>query len=286
MSSRFIPECAKIDAGQIKRFVNLVSTVDRLLVLTGAGISTESGIPDYRSPKIGLYERSNHRPMMHQDFMKSAASRRRYWARNFLAWPNFSKAVCNETHLTLAKWEASDRFTWLITQNVDGLHTKAGSAMLSELHGCGHRVRCMSCHSIISRQDYQISLAAANPHWTTKEGPGELKPDGDIHIEPGAEEDFKVVSCQNCGGIMKTDVIFFGDNVPLKMVETCYEKLDQSDGILVLGSSLEVMSGYRFVYYMNIQKKPIFIVNIGSTRADDLATAKIEAKASEIVKAI
>ncbi|CAD6187340.1 unnamed protein product [Caenorhabditis auriculariae] len=278
MSSRFVPMSKTVDKSKINHFVSELGCIDRLLVLTGAGVSTESGIPDYRSHKVGLYERTNHRPIQHSEFMKSESIRQRYWARNFLAWPNFSQAPCNVTHKAVARWERSSRFVWLITQNVDGLHSKAGSEMITELHGSGHFVRCMSCEYRIPRNDFQVQLASLNPQWLQQHTkPGELAPDGD---------GFVVAPCMECGGVMKTDVIFFGDNVPRKIVDFCYEKVEECDGILVLGSSLTVMSGYRFVYQASLQGRPIFIANIGPTRADHLATMKIECKLSQLVEKI
>ncbi|CAJ0945328.1 unnamed protein product, partial [Mesorhabditis belari] len=283
----FIPAHKAINEGSIDLLLKTLSQIDKLVVLTGAGISTESGIPDYRSPKVGAYARSNHRPMYLQEFLKSHHARQRFWARNFLAWPRFRDAHPNVTHQTIASWERSDRFHWLITQNVDGLHAKAGSERMTELHGCGHRVKCFECKNVIDREELQERLTELNPKWTSKMSPGEIRPDGDIQIEADAEKEFKLANCEECNGILKTDVIFFGENVPLCDVQQCHKKIDECDGVLVLGSSLQVMSGYRFAHQAVMNRKiPLIVVNIGPTRVDKIATLKIEGKCSDVIARI
>lgn len=284
---RFVPECIAPGKEVVNKFLDVLHGIDRLVVLTGAGISTESGIPDYRSEKVGQYARTDHRPIEHQDFMRSEKWRRRYWARNTVAWPRFSSSKPNATHYAIASWEASDKFTWLITQNVDGLHSRAGSTMVTELHGCGHRVKCMNCERLYPREEVQKWIMEANPDWMVTEI-GELAPDGDVPISEHAVDTFQLPHCPHCGpdSILKTDVVFFGDYVPAEAVDLCYEKVEESDGMLILGSSLTVMSGYRFVYHASLRGIPILIVNIGPTRADDIATVKISAKCSDIVKLI
>uniref|UniRef100_A0A1I7Z6Q7 NAD-dependent protein deacylase n=1 Tax=Steinernema glaseri TaxID=37863 RepID=A0A1I7Z6Q7_9BILA len=284
---RFVPKFAPVPKKDVARFLDELAGINKLLVLTGAGLSTESGIPDYRSAEVGQYARTNHRPITHQEFFASEDKRRRYWSRNYVAWPRFSSAPCNDAHYSLASWERSDRFLWLITQNVDGLHTQAGSEMVTELHGCGRQVVCHSCYNKYSRHDVQEWIKKANPDWTIREI-GELAPDGDVEIPDSALETFKVPHCPTCGpgSILKTDVVFFGDNVRRDVVDFCYQKVDESDGLLVLGSSLTVMSGYRFVYQASLRRIPILIVNIGPTRGDHLATVKLSAKCSDIVKMI
>ncbi|CAI5454052.1 unnamed protein product [Caenorhabditis angaria] len=282
--SKFVPKSGIVNKQLVKKFANQLGNHEKLLVITGAGISTESGIPDYRSEGVGLYARSNHRPIIHSNFMKSADVRQRYWARNFLAWPNFSQAKCNSNHYEVANWELSDRFTWLITQNVDGLHLKAGSKMVTELHGSGSYVRCMECDYVEHRDDLQKRMLEKNAQFMEKyTNPGEMAPDGDVMIEAGAEKEFVVCNCPECSGIIKTDVVFFGDFVPRTIVDFCHEKVDECDAILVLGSSLSVMSSYRFVHQANLQNKPIYIVNIGPTRADKIATMKLDFKISDVI---
>lgn len=287
MAQKYVPEAAELCQKSLKKFVSMVGSVEKLLVITGAGISTESvpGIPDYRSKDVGLYARISHKPIYHQDYMRSNRCRQRYWSRNFLAWPRFGQAAPNVNHYALSKWEASDRFLWLITQNVDGLHLKAGSSKVTELHGDALHVNCTTCGYIESRQTYQEKLDKANPGFKeTHVAPGEIAPDGDIILPLGTEIGFKIPECPCCGGLMKTAVTFFGDNVPMEKVNFCYEKVEECDGILSLGTSLAVLSGFRFVHHANLQKKPVFIVNIGPTRADHMATMKLDYKISDVLK--
>ncbi|KJH51988.1 transcriptional regulator, Sir2 family [Dictyocaulus viviparus] len=274
---RFVPAYKIPDSDMVKKFIDKVAAIDRLLVLTGAGI------PDYRSEKTGLFARSNHRPITIQEFMACESARKRYWCRNFLAWPTFSRAICNKAHLAIASWERSEKFVWLITQNIDALHTKAGSTLLSELHGCGHRVKCMECGDVTGRAEHQSRLQKLNAEWSKINLPGEIAPDGDVEIEEGVHESFVLPSCSKCGGILKTDVVFFGDNVAQDMVDLCYEKIDECSGVLVLGSSLTVNSGFRFPYCASLQGKPVLIVNIGPTRADNFAEMRISAPVTEII---
>lgn len=287
MAQKFVPEAAELCENSLKKFISLIGTVDKLLVISGAGISTESvpGIPDYRSKDVGLYARIAHKPIYFQDYMRSNRCRQRYWSRNFLAWPRFGQAAPNINHYALSKWEASDRFQWLITQNVDGLHLKAGSKMVTELHGSALQVKCTTCDYIESRQTYQDRLDYANPGFKEEHvAPGELAPDGDIILPLGTEKGFQIPECPSCGGLMKTDVTFFGENVNMDKVNFCYEKVNECDGILSLGTSLAVLSGFRFIHHANMKKKPIFIVNIGPTRADHMATMKLDYKISDVLK--
>uniref|UniRef100_A0A8R1DNH8 NAD-dependent protein deacylase n=1 Tax=Caenorhabditis japonica TaxID=281687 RepID=A0A8R1DNH8_CAEJA len=287
MLQKYVPQAGEICEKTLKSFVSQIGSVEKLLVLTGAGMSTESGIPDYRSKDVGLYARIAHKPIYHQEFMKSERCRQRYWSRNYLAWPKFGSAAPNINHYSLAKWEASDRFLWLITQNVDGLHLKAGSKMVTELHGSALQVICTNCEYREMREDYQYRLDKANPGFREQHvAPGEIAPDGDVSLPVGTEKGFKIPECPDCGGIMKTDVTFFGDNVSMSKVNSCYEKVDECDGILALGSSLAVLSGYRFVYHAHLQNKPVFIVNIGPTRADHMATMKLDVKLSDVLNKI
>ncbi|MFH4982668.1 hypothetical protein AB6A40_009377 [Gnathostoma spinigerum] len=282
--SRFVPESIVPSKSILKKMSDVLMGVDRFVVLTGAGVSTESGIPDYRSAKVGQYARSGYKPVEFADFMSSERWRQRYWARNYVAWPRFSSAECNINHRTIAKWEQSDRFVWLITQNVDGLHLRAGSKLVTELHGSGHRVKCMSCGAIFPRTEVQQWIRDLNKDWLVTEI-GEMAPDGDVPIPEKAVSSFQLPHCPNCGpgSILKTDVVFFGDIIPEADIFTCYDKIDESDGMIVLGSSLAVMSGYRFVQYAASRDMPIIIVNIGPTRADHLATVKIAAKCSDVI---
>lgn len=282
---RYVPECSQPSKESIKEFLDVLRAMKHLVVVTGAGISTESGIPDYRSPKVGQYARTDYRPILHQEFMNSLAARKRYWTRNYVAWPRFSASQPNEIHKAVADWERSERFSWLITQNVDGLHSAAGSKMLSELHGCARRVVCMQCSAVYERGTVQEWMQKANPNWCVEEI-GELAPDGDCDIPDKAMANFVLPSCPQCGpkSILKTDVVFFGEFIHPAIHDQCSRVVDRGDGLLVLGSSLTVLSGYRYVEQAYQRSKPILIVNIGPTEADDLATVKISAKCSDIIK--
>ncbi|KAE9549509.1 hypothetical protein FO519_007273 [Halicephalobus sp. NKZ332] len=285
MISRFIPKSLPVSPEKLKEFTSVLKSLDKILVMTGAGISTESGIPDYRSKGIGIYSRNKNRPMTIQEFLGSERNRRRYWARNYVAWPYFNSAKCNETHFKLAEWENDDRFLWLITQNVDRLHSEAGSKKVTELHGCSKVVECLGCKDIFDRSTVQEWFMNLNSNWTIDKI-GEMRPDGDVEISDSALDSFRIPDCPNCGhgSILKTKVVFFGDNVSRKVVNHCYQMTDECEGLLVLGSSLTVMSGYRFVHQAHLRGVPILIVNIGPTRGDEFATVKLDAKCTEIMK--
>ncbi|SFU53720.1 NAD-dependent protein deacetylase [Halomonas korlensis] len=256
--------------------VDFVAQFPRLAVLTGAGISTASGIPDYRDAS-GDWKRSP--PMQHQQFMASQASRQRYWARALVGFRALQDARPNAAHHSLAKLEASGRVMGVITQNVDGLHQRAGSRNVIDLHGRADVVRCMSCRAKRMRHDLHAELMDRNPHWSTR---GALAgPDGDADLETDFSG-FEVPSCSRCGdGIYKPDVVFFGDSVPRSSVERAFALLEASDALLVVGSSLMVFSGFRFARAAAKQGKPIACLNLGRTRADTLYTVKVSAPAEE-----
>lgn len=277
----FVPPHSPANEDDIDKFKEFIHNSKRLLVITGAGISTESGIPDYRSEGVGLYARSSNRPVQYQDFVKKADIRQRYWARNFVGWPMFSSVLPNKTHKILSDWEREDSLHWLVTQNVDALHYKAGSKNLTELHGSAHRVECLDCKQMISRPELQDMIKGDNPMWYSQSV--DMAPDGDVQLSQEQINGFNVPSCQKCGGVLKPEIVFFGDNVPRPRVDFVFDKVKESDSLLVLGSSLEVYSGYRFVNAAHEQKKPIAIVSIGPTRADKLADIKINTKCSEIL---
>ncbi|CAD5234728.1 unnamed protein product [Bursaphelenchus xylophilus] len=284
MVSKFIPKAPPLDTVILKKIQGFVDQSKSISFLTGAGISTESGIPDYRSEGVGLYARTKHRPIQYQDLMKNEYWRRKYWSRNYVAWERFNRAKPNVAHYTLAEWEQSQRVNWLITQNVDGLHTDAGSTKLTELHGCGKRVICTECQKISPRSEIQDMITKLNPDWAVKEI-GEMRPDGDVDIPDDALINFRIPFCINCGerSILKTNVVFFGENVPMKDVDVCYEKVNSSDLLIVLGSSLSVMSSFRFIHHASIKGIPIIIINIGPTRGDHLAALRLPARVSEVV---
>lgn len=241
-----------------------------LFVLTGAGCSTDSGIPDYRDAN-GSWKRSP--PTGFQAFMGSVAVRKRYWARSFVGWHRFRRAGPNGAHAALAKLEQQGRLKLLVTQNVDGLHQAAGSMQVIDLHGRLDRVRCMDCENLISREELQAELLHRNPVWCRLEG--RAAPDGDTDLEGLPFGDFEVPACSRCGGILKPDVVFFGESVPRDRVETAMQQLEHADAVLVVGTSLMLYSGYRFVHAAAQSGKPIAAVNLGRTRADELLTLKV-----------
>ena len=237
----------------------------RWLVLTGAGVSTDSGIPDYRGP--GSVARS---PMTYQEFLGSEASRRRYWARAHVGWSRMSGAQPNATHRWLAARQ--DALTGLITQNVDTLHERAGHRGVIDLHGRIDRIRCLDCGDATQRAALHERLDALNPGWSAREAV--VLPDGDVALE--ATETFVLADCAGCGGRLKPDVVFFGESVPKDVVARCFALAEEAEALLVLGSSLHVMSGLRFVRHAAKRGIPIVIVNRGATRGDDLATVKVD----------
>jgi NAD-dependent SIR2 family protein deacetylase len=243
-----------------------------ILVLTGAGVSTESGIPDYRGE--GKTERH---PMTFDVFMGTEAARARYWARSYVGWSVIANAKPNASHFVLAQAESLGRISHIITQNVDSLHQQAGSKKVTELHGRLHKVICMTCRALIDRLRMDDLIEDLNPA-IRKDLSVEFTPDGDAEVE--AASDFRIPPCPGCGGILKPDVVFFGESVPTERVASTMEQLERAEALLVAGSSLTVNSGMRFARAANKSGKPIVIVNVGPTRADEIALAKIEAPTS------
>ncbi len=240
-----------------------------LAVLVGAGLSTDSGIPDYRSPG-----RLSRVPMQHREFVQKASARRRYWARSYVGWPRMSAARPNAGHAALSTLEKSGAVCGLISQNVDGLHGLAGSRRVVELHGALARVRCLDCGTVEAREALQGRLRGLNRHW---ESAGALLPDGDAELAVIAEETFVVAACVSCGGVLKPDVVFFGDNVRPSTLAEAWQIFAQGEALLVVGSSLTVWSGYRFVKRAAEEGRPVVIANLGPTRGDALATLKLDA---------
>ena len=249
-----------------------VVAAGNVLVLSGAGLSTESGIPDYRGP-TGLARRAT--PMTYQTFTASQDARRRYWARSHLGWRHIGQAVPNLGHHAVAELGRRRLLAGVITQNVDGLHQAAGAADVTELHGSLHRVVCLSCGQRTPRTDLHRRLAAANPGWDA--GPALINPDGDAVLTDDATESFRVVDCALCDGVLKPDVVFFGENVPRPRVQACYAMVEQASSLVVLGSSLTVMSGFRYVRHASKVPVPVVIVNQGATRGDAYAAATLDA---------
>lgn len=242
-----------------------------LTVLSGAGVSTGSGIPDYRD-RNGDWKYSQ--PIQYPEFMGRAEARRRYWARSYIGWQRFSKAEPNAAHRALARLEEAGKVDTLITQNVDRLHSAAGHDNVIDLHGDLGKVRCMACDAVCERADFQAELAAANPNWDAEAR--QIRADGDAELDEHATADFSVPDCAACGGILKPDVVMFGENVPRARVEKAMGAVERADALLVVGSSLMVFSGFRFARRAREIGKPVVILNRGRTRADDFADMRID----------
>lgn len=242
----------------------------RFTVLTGAGVSTDSGIPDYRGP--GAPVRS---PMTYQEFVSGTTARQRYWGRSYLGWARMRRAEPNASHHALARLEVSGRVPLLVTQNVDGLHEAAGTRSVCALHGRIADVVCLGCGRRSSRAALQERMQELNPGFARAHADVLTRPDGDVELE--STDGFRVPGCDACGGVLKPDVVFFGENVPKPRVRRCLDAVDTSEALLVAGSSLTVLSGFRFVRHAHRAGIPVVIVNRGTTRGDELATHKVDA---------
>ncbi|SCF19547.1 NAD-dependent protein deacetylase [Micromonospora mirobrigensis] len=244
-----------------------------VVVLSGAGLSTESGIPDYRGPS-GAARR--HTPMTYQTFTGDPVARRRYWARSHLGWRTIARAAPNDGHRAVARLQAAGLVDAVITQNVDGLHTAAGSTPVVELHGRLDEVICLDCGNRTSRDELDRRLREANPDFDV--AAVTVNPDGDVDLDDGQVAGFRTVDCTFCGtGMLKPDVVFFGETVPAARVSRCFDLVGGARALLVLGSSLTVMSGRRFVLAAARQNIPVAIVNQGPTRGDGHATLRVDA---------
>jgi len=249
----------------------------RVFVLTGAGCSTASGIPDYRD-RDGAWKRTP--PVTYQAFVREPATRARYWARSHAGWPMVSRARPNAAHHALAQLEHDGRIGKLVTQNVDGLHQRAGSRDVIDLHGRIDAVRCLECGATSTRDDVQHQLAARNPEWMHAVDAA-IAPDGDADLDAIDTSTFVAPRCDGCDGLLKPDVVFFGENVPRDRVFEAQAALHASDAMLVVGSSLMVYSGYRFAARAREAGLPLAILTAGATRADALATLKLDADSGE-----
>ncbi len=267
---------------RLGELIDLLATRRRWFVLTGAGCSTESGIPDYRDADG---EWKHRRPMQYREFVGSAAARQRYWARSFVGWQRIATAKPNAAHRALADLEAGGRTTCLVTQNVDRLHHKAGSRRLIDLHGRLDRVECLKCHTKFRRDLFQRELERLNPGRTPATA-SVITPDGDAELSAADIEGFHVPPCPRCGGVLKPEVVFFGEQVPKRRVERAFQALEESDAMLVAGSSLMVFSGYRFARAAKEHGIPLVLVNLGRTRADDEATFKVEGRCGEVLSGL
>lgn len=282
--------CRGVSQRVIQRLQDFVAASRRLVVLTGAGCSTESGIPDYRSPG-GAW--TKHKPIYYSAFVRSAEVRRFYWARSYRGWRRFDSARPNAAHRALAALESAGKVHQLITQNVDDLHQEAGSRAVVQLHGRNRLVVCLDCRLEFPRAEMQERLAAANAEWLRRAAwdhldpnEAEFAPDGDAAVAADVVGGFVVPDCDRCGGVLKPAVVFFGESVPQDKVVYSMGRVDEADALLVAGSSLTVWSGFRFAKRAAERGTPIAIVNIGPTRADDLATIKVEARVGKILPAL
>ncbi|QVJ02360.1 NAD-dependent protein deacetylase [Nocardiopsis eucommiae] len=250
-----------------------------VVVLTGAGISTDSGIPDYRGP-----DSPPRRPMTYQEFVGDAAFRRHYWARNHVGWRHVAATAPNDGHRALAELERAGLVSGVITQNVDTLHDAAGSRNVIDLHGRYDRVVCLGCRAVTGRAELAVRLTDLNPGFAEEVADVEVAPDADAVLASTAH--FRVADCSDCGGVLKPDIVYFGENVPRPRVEEAYAMVDGAAGLLVVGSSLTVFSGRRFVKRAVGQDHPVVILNRGPTRADDAATLTVGLGCSEVLRAL
>ena len=261
----------------LERLVRLVAG-RRLVALTGAGCSTESGIPDYRGAGSPAPAR---KPIQHDAFLRRPEVRQRYWARATVGWARFSQARPNAAHRALAALEQAGLLAGVITQNVDRLHQEAGSRRVVELHGALAEVRCLDCQASESRAELQDRLLAVNPGWLDRAAA--LAPDGDADLAAGEVATFEVVGCRTCGGTLKPDVVFFGGNVAEPTLASAWALFDEAAALLVVGSSLAVYSGFRFARRAAERGVPIGVVNLGPTRADELAQAHVSQRAGDVL---
>lgn len=241
-----------------------------LTVITGAGCSVASGIPTYRDAS-GTWLRSD--PIQHQEFLTLENKRQRYWARSYTGWPAIQAALPNQSHEILTELEGKGYIKLLVTQNVDRLHQRSGHQNVIDLHGRLDRVTCLDCFQVLDREDVQQQLQTLNPHLDGQAG--SLAPDGDADVANEQVDLVTIPNCTSCGGVLKPDVVFYGGSVDKALVDQIYQTIDQSAGLLVLGSSLMVFSSFRFCRHAHQNSTPIAIVNAGKTRADELATLKI-----------
>ncbi len=250
-----------------------------LAVISGAGLSTASGIPAYRD-RHGQWQQS--KPIQHQDFLHSEAVCRRYWARSCVGWPRVGLASPAAGHRALRQLEQQGLVSAIVTQNVDGLHQKAGSRAVIELHGGIDRVLCLACSECFPRAAVQQWLMAANPDFAVAEA--HAAADGDAHVEAATDADFQVPDCPACRGTLKPDVVFFGDSVPRERVVAATRSIDAAQALLIVGSSLMVYSGFRFAAYAHQRGKPVLAINQGVTRADPFLDLKIEADCGDVLE--
>lgn len=292
-SGRFAPRGSGLSAPAAQSLADFVAGGGgRLLAITGAGCSTESGVPDYRSPQ-GSYSRG-HKPMLHSEFVGKASNRARYWARSLGGWRYFAEARPNAAHRALAALEGAGQVSALVTQNVDGLHSRAGSRRVVDLHGRNDTVVCRSCSAARPRLDYQLELEQVNAEWMAQYMPplqdvGEIRADGDAHLAREDFQGFKVVPCHSCDdGVVMPDVVFFGGSLRKETRDLAKQFVEGASGVLVLGTSVKVFSAFQLVQAAHKAGKPVAIVNIGETRADNLVpeSLRFPVRCSEALMAV
>ena len=272
---------ARADLSGLTELTDFAVRHPRLFVLTGAGCSTDSGIPDYRDAN-GDWKRPA--PVTFQAFTGDEATRKRYWARSLVGWPTMAHARPGAAHRALAQLEAAGRIELLLTQNVDGLHEAAGSRHTIDLHGRIDTVRCLACELRLPRAELQLELRRRNPAWAALEA--RAAPDGDADLDGIDFGGFDVPPCPRCGGMLKPDVVFFGESVPRDRVAAAFAALSRADAMLVAGSSLMVYSGFRFVQTAAAAGQPVAMVNLGRTRADALLALKVELPVGDALAAL
>ncbi|KAE9047902.1 NAD-dependent protein deacylase [Phytophthora rubi] len=292
LQAKKVARRAASDASHLRTF--LEAGRGKTIVLTGAGISTDSGIPDYRGPN-GVYNRNkDFRPIQFQEFIGAHTYRQRYWARSFLGWPKIHNTQPNGSHHALTELQRAGAVSGILTQNVDRLHTKSGSHSVVEMHGSLHEVECQGCGNVTSRQGYQEALRDLNPkvaQWSTEypdkaagdvASSDKVNPDGDVDISWNYD-DFVYPGCSKCGGIMKPRVVFFGENMPAATRTAALEGVSDANALLVVGSSLKVFSAMRLINHAHARKIPIAIVNLGPTRADELCDLRIDTPCTSLL---
>jgi len=278
MTAAYSPEHGVDTGAAVERLLDFLDGRRRPFVLTGAGCSTGSGIPDYRD-RDGGWKRSP--PIQWQAFRQGEQTRQRYWARSFVGWPRVAAASPNAAHHALVELERVFPGLPLVTQNVDGLHQRAGSDDVVDLHGRLDRVICLDCGGAEHRERFQRRLSRLNPAWGTDDGP--IAPDGDVDLGEADYGRFQIPGCTACGGLVKPDVVFFGENVPKPRLHQAFGRMEQADAVVVVGSSLMVWSGYRFVRRARELGLPVAVLNEGRTRADDEIDLKIHACCTQVL---
>ena len=268
---------------ELQQLQDFLTQHPKIVVLSGAGISASSGIATYRDAE-GRWLYST--PIQHRDFLQDASVRQRYWTRSWFGWPTVRDARSNAAHGALAALEQRGIVNLIITQNVDRLHQRAGSHAVIDLHGRLDRVVCLNCSAFSAREVLQQRLGRANPHLAAHPRSLQQRPDGDMALPDALAANTHVPVCEDCGGTLKPDVVFFGGNVPSERVARSHKAIEQADALLVIGSSLQVYSGFRFCRSAHAQGKPLIIVNPGQTRADSLATLKLAAPCEALLESL